>query len=251
VWKSARLLPLAAIVSTISAGRLAAHDMDFALSKDWQLPSYAEREFEAWTTWAPRQNDFEQQLKFEYGVTDDFAIEPGVEFTKPNSESFRLENVELEAYFHFRRFDFDRFLPAVEAEVERRVQQADEEDGEPRGAFRLRGIMSYYTRDEEDFTLNLIVTRTVGGERPWLGEVTMGYLRPLDFIPGFTPWREHPLAVGLELSQSLSDVHATSFGPVLTWRATESLHVVLNGTVALNHRDHQEDELRLVLEWEF
>jgi hypothetical protein len=95
------------------------------------------------------------------------------------------------------------------------------------------------------------VSRRFSGELGWEGEVTAGYLRPLDFLPGITPSRDKPVKVGLEMTQSLSGDHVTTLGPVLTWKMTDSLHLVLGGQVALSHRSDEFDELRLILEWEF
>lgn len=247
------VLPAALLV----APRAAAHEKDFTRSIDWELPSRGEREFEGWTRFSPRSNDLEQLLKFEYGVTDHFAIEPAVEFTKANADAFKLEAAELEAYVNFRDFGFWKLLPALEGEIERVVRhEGDEDEEEARASAKLHGILSVYSPDGEDFTINLAATRHLGGdEGDWEGEFTAGYLRPLDFIPGLPESREHPLKIGMELAQSLSGSHGTALGPVLTWRATENLHVVVGGTVALSDRgrrgEQQFDELRLILEWEF
>jgi hypothetical protein len=56
---------------------------------------------------------------------------------------------------------------------------------------------------------------------------------------------------GLELTQSLSGQHFTNVGPVVTWKAAASVNLVLTGLIALNHRDENFDEIRLILEWEF
>src|SRR5262245_25382824 len=94
----AAALPLLCAV----APRAAAHDKDFAYNVDWALPYRGEHELESWSTWVPRSNEFEQLVKYEYGVTDAFTIEPVLEFVKPNGDPFKLEAAELEAYYHFR-----------------------------------------------------------------------------------------------------------------------------------------------------
>jgi hypothetical protein len=246
----AAVLPLLCAV----APRAAAHDKDFAYSVDWSLPYRGEHELESWSTYVPRSNDFEQLVKYEYGVTDSFTIEPAVELQKPNGDPFKLESAELEAYYHFRDFGFGKLLPALEAEVERLVRKPDEEEEdeeEARATAKLRGILSVYTRDGEDFTVNAIVARRFSGDEGWEGELTAGYLRPLDFIPGVKPGREAVLKAGLEMTQSLSEDHVTTIGPVVTWKALANLNVVLGGQIALSHRDEHFDEIRLILEWEF
>lgn len=241
-------LPLLAAVAT----RAAAHDKDFAYTVDWALPYRGEFELESWSTWVPRSNDFEQLVKLEYGVTDAFTIEPVLEFQKPNGDPFKLEAAELEAYVHFRDFGYDKLLPALEGELERIVKQPDEvEEEESRATARLRGILSLYRRSGEDFTVNAIVSRRISGNEGWEGELTAGYLRPLDFIPGIASERSAPLKAGIEMTQSLSEDHVTTIGPVLTWKALPNLNVVLGGQIALSDRDEHFDEVRLILEWEF
>jgi hypothetical protein len=243
-------LPLLAAVAT----RAKAHDKDFAFTVDWALPYRGEFELESWSTWVPRSNDFEQLVKLEYGVTDSFTIEPALEFQKPNGDPFKLEAAELEAYVHFRDFGYGKLLPALEGEIERLVRQPDqeeEEEEESRATARLRGILSLYTRGGEDFTANAIVARHISGNERWEGELTAGYLRPLDFVPGIASERSAPLKAGIEMTQSLSDDHVTTIGPVVTWKALPNLNVVLGGQIALTDRDEHFDEIRLVLEWEF
>lgn len=232
------------------AASASAHDKDFAYSVDWALPYRGEHELESWSTYVPRSNEFEQLVKYEYGVTDSFTIEPAVELKKPNGDPFKLEAVELEAYYHFRDFGYGKLLPALEAEVERLVQELDEEE-EARATARLRGILSVFTRDGEDFTLNAIVSRRISGNVGWEGELTAGYLRPLDFIPGVKAARDATLKAGIEMTQSLSEDHVTTIGPVVTWKALAHLNVILGGQIALSHRDENFDEIRLILEWEF
>lgn len=240
-------LPLLAAAATSAA----AHDKDFAYNVDWALPYRGEFEVESWSTWVPRSNDFEQLLKLEYGVTDYFTIEPAFEFKKPNGENFKLEAAELEAYVNFRDFGYGKLLPALEGEVERLVTTPDEDEEEARATARLRGILSLYTRDGEDFTVNAIVARRFSGDDGWEGKITTGYLRPLDFIPGIPAQRNAPLKAGVEMTQSLSEDHVTTIGPVVTWKALPNLNVVLGGQIALSDRDEHFDEIRLILEWEF
>jgi hypothetical protein len=161
---------------------------------------------------------------------------------------------------NFLDFGYDRFLPALNVEYERQLQETDEESGNtnqdfdnPKNAFELKGIVSYYTKSGEDYTVNLNVGRVFGeGESETESELSAGYVRPLDFIPNWKPSAEHETRVGLEFLQGLSKEKNSSIGPVVTWRATKNLHILLNGMYAINHRGSgHNDEIRLILEWEF
>jgi hypothetical protein len=242
------------------AGGARAHERDFTISRDWHLPYAGENEIESRTFWDPRPNDLVQQFEYEYGITDKIAIEPGLKFMKVGSDPFQVTGADCEVRFNFLDYAVNKFLPALNVEYERQLKETDEgsdntnqDFDNPKNAFELKGIVSYYTERGEDYTLNLNVGRVFGeGESETEGEVSFGYVHPLDFIPGWTPDEKHETKIGVEFLQGLSKEKNTSVGPVLTWRATQHLHVLLNGMYAINHRGGGHyDELRLILEWEF
>lgn len=242
------------------SGLAAAHERDFTFSRDWHLPYAGENEIESRSFYDPRPGDFAQQFEYEYGITQHVAIEPGIKFMTVGSDPFRLTSADIELRTNYLEFAYNKLLPALNLEYERQLHETDEDSGNtnsdfdnPKNALELRGILSLYTERGEDYTVNLNVGRIFGeGEGGWESEFTAGYVHPLDFIPGFTPSDQHPMKVGIEFFQGLSQEKNTSIGPVLTWRATRNLHVLFNGMYAINHRsDGHYDELRLILEWEF
>lgn len=105
-----------------------AHERDFTLSRDWHLPYAGEHEIEARSFWQPKPNALRQQFEYEYGVTEHFAIEPGLTFKKPNGDTFELEDIELELRFNFLEFGYERLLPAFNLEVEHRVEDEEDDD---------------------------------------------------------------------------------------------------------------------------
>ncbi|HET6163125.1 MAG TPA: hypothetical protein VFG37_05620 [Planctomycetota bacterium] len=239
------------------AGRASAHERDFTLSRDWHLPYAGEHEIESRTFWDPKPNDVSQLFEYEYGITDHIAIEPGVKFLKPNADSFKLKMVECELRFNFRDFAFDTLLPAFNVEYEHRVGEEIEMDSvnpdfeAEKQAIELKGILSWYTQQGDDLTVNLNVGRVDGeDESEWESEATFGWLRKLDFIPGLES-KDHPTGVGIEVLQQFSKDKFTEIGPVVSWRASKNLHVLVTALYAVNHRDVHSDELRLILEWEF
>lgn len=235
-----------------------AHERDFTLSRDWYLPYQGEHEVESRTFWQLQPNDLVQQFEYEYGVTDHFAIEPGVIFKKPNADHFDLEAIDFELRVNFFEFDFDKLLPAFNLEYERRIEDDDEDaasgdEEEAKNEAEFKGIVSLYTKRGEDFTVNVNFGKGFGGEgeKEWEGEITAGYLRPIDFIPGLEPSKEHPLRGGIEFIQHTIHEHGTGLGPVVSWRLDEHFHLLSTFVVALNDRDENFDELRFILEWEF
>jgi hypothetical protein len=256
-----RVRPIAAAAALLSiAGVAAAHERDFTISRDWHLPYAGENEIESRSFWDPRPGDFVQQFEYEYGITDHIAIEPGLKFMTVGSDPFRLTGADIELRLNFLDFGYDKLLPALNVEYEQQLRESDEESGNtnkdfdnPKHAFELKGIVSLYTERGEDYTINLNFGREYEeGEAEWESEMSLGYAHPLDFIPGFTPSEQHPMKIGVEFLQEFRKEKNSSIGPVLTWRATKNLHVLLNGLYAINHRGSgHNDELRLILEWEF
>src|SRR5262245_14078333 len=229
-----RLATTGAAALLALAGRASAHERDFTLSRDWHLPYAGENEIESRTFWDPKPNDLVQQFEYEYGFTDHFAIEPGVKFLKFNGDDFKLKMVDCELRFNFREFAFNTLLPAFNVEYEHRVgEELEGENLNPdfeveKQALELKGICSWYTERKEDFTLNVNVGRVEGeDEWEWEGEMTLGYLRKLDSIGSWEPPKEHPIGVGVEFLQQFSNEKLTEIGPVVSWRATKNLHVLM------------------------
>lgn len=245
------LLPALALLSD----RATAHERDFAFSRDWHLPYAGEHEIEARTFWQLKPNDLVQQFEYEYGITDHVAIEPGLTFNKRNADSFELEAADFELRLNAFEFAYDKLLPALNLEYERRIEDDRKADllGEPKSEAEVKGILSWYTEAGEDFTLNVNFGRGFGGkgDHDWESEATFGYVRPLDFLPGFTPDPEHPFKAGIEAVHGLIDEHDWGAGPVVSWRASQHLHLVATMMFGLNDRGENGDELRFILEWEF
>jgi hypothetical protein len=242
--------------AALAAGSARAHERDFTLSRDWRLPVQHEHEIESTTVWDPRPNDLVQELAVEYGITGHSAFEPGLVFAKPNADPFELKEVNAELLFNFRDFGYDKLLPGFTFEYARRVDNDDNALSahldDPENALTLKGILSWYTKRGEDVTVNLDVVRAFGdGDHAWLGEFTAGYAHPLDFIPFIEPSAEHPMNVGMEFTQQLSQEKFTGIGPVVSWRANKRFRALATFVYAVNKRSENFDELRLILEWEF
>jgi len=237
------LVALSAFV--LAAPAALAHEREFTLSRDWFLPYKGESEVESRTSWDTRNNDFSQEFEYEYGVTDWFGIEPGIEFVKLNGEELEVEGYDIEFRFHFWQFAYDRVLPALNVEFDR-----PKDDAEPkRGEIKLIG--SWYGEDGQDITLNLNGGKELGGERVEESEVTFGYVRPIGKVdPADTAYFRSQPRFGVEGIHSFHD-HLDGLGPLFVYRGTEHLNLLCAYVFGLNERDENPDQLRLILEWEF
>jgi len=165
---------------------------------------------------------------------------------------------EIELRFNFLDFGYGKLLPAFNLEYEHRVggelesENPNHDFEAEEQAVEVKGIVSYYTERGEDFTANVNFGRVwEEHESEFEGEMTFGYLRKLDFIPGWEPPADHPIGIGVEFLQQFRKEKFSEIGPVVTWRASKNLHVLMTALYAINHRDEHNDELRLILEWEF
>jgi len=239
---------LAAVAASLSvlASVASAHEREYTLSRDWFLPYKGESEVESRTFWDTRHNDITQQFEYEYGVTDWFAIEPGLEIReKEDGGEYEIEDFELEFRFHFWQFAYDRFLPAMNVEFEFPSEGDEANRGE------LKFIVARYGEDGQDFAVNFNAGRELesGGEGE--SEATFGYVRPFGG-PDATPsagWHKEP-RFGVEAIHSFHD-HFDGAGPLVVYRGTSHLNILTAYVFGLNEREENGDELRLILEWEF
>jgi hypothetical protein len=246
----------AALFAAFAADDARAHERDFTLSRDWRLPAQHEHELESFTFWDPRPNDLVQELEVDYGITSHASFEPGVRWTKPNADRLELSNVDADLLFSFRSFGYDKLLPAFGLGYDYRLHDDTEPISanfdNPKNALDFTGILSWYTERGEDYTANLNVGRHWGDSvHEWDSSFTAGYVHPLDFVPGIELSPLHPMNVGLEFSQEISQEKFTGLGPVLSWRGNKHFKAVGTFVYAVNKRSEHFDELRLLLEWEF
>jgi hypothetical protein len=233
----------AAVLLLAPAGR--AHEREFTLSRDWFLPYQGEHEIESRTFWDTSHGNAVQEFEYEYGITDWFAIEPGVEFIHDDEKDFEMEGVELELRFHFWSFDYDRILPAFNIEYEHALESDESDHGE------LKFIASRYGHDGQDISVNLNVGREMesGGEGE--SEATVGYVRPLHALgPEDEAGFHRKPRIGVEAVDDFEEDHFGA-GPLFVYRGTQHLNVLGAYIFGLNDRDENGDELRLIVEWEF
>ena len=238
-------IPSAAVALLLLAPSSSAHEREFTLSRDWFLPYKGESEVESRTFWNTRNNSIRQQFEYEYGVTDWFAIEPGIEFHHDDEDSFKAEAIDFELRFHFLTFEYERVLPALNVEYEHALDSDENDHGE------LKGIVSWYGETGHDLTLNVNVGRELvsGGDHE--SEATFGYVRPFgELEPGDEAGLHSAPRFGVEAAEDFQEHHVGA-GPLVVFRGTEHLNVLTSYIFGMNDRDQNGDELRLILEWEF
>lgn len=239
VLTAASLFALASIAS--------AHEREFTQSRDWFLPYQGEHELEWRSFFDTTHGSYRGQVEYEYGITDWFAIEPGLEIKEKDDGKYEVEGAELELRFHFLEFDYDKWLPAINLEYE---QPFEDKDGdEP--AVELKTALSRYGQDGKDFTVNLNVGKQLSGPKEDESELTAGYIQPFGADAGPSAGWHDGFRAGVELVEDF-EAHDTRVGPLLVYRATGHWNVLANYLFAVDDRDDGNfDQLTLIVEFEF
>ncbi len=227
------------------AANASAHHRDFTFLRDWYLPYKGEQEIESRTTFIGKDNNFVlQEFEFEYGITKNFAIEPGVGVTKADGEKWHVDAWDVELRFNFLDFEVNKILPAVNVEYENPSAVGEPDHGE------IKFILSYYTAQGENFSLNLNIGQELSGPKEKEGEILFGYARPIGRSTGEEGGYNLGWRGGFESVYDFQE-HNIGLGPVLIARVNEHLNAVATFMFGLNHRDAFHDILKLILEWEF
>lgn len=235
---------------TLSIPSLAiAHEREFTQSRDWFLPYKGEHELEWRSFLDTTHGSYRAQFEYEYGITDWFAIEPGLELAeKPDDEgSYEIEGADVELRFHYGDFAFNKILPAFNIEYEHPFEDDDGE--EP--AIELKGILSFYTESGNDFALNMNVGKQLSGEKESESEATFGWVTPLheEAMPS-AGWH-NGVRAGLEVVQDFEE-HNTRVGPLVVYRPSKNLNTLFHYGVGVNDRDGDNfDQAAMILEYEF
>ena len=222
-----------------------AHHRDFTLSRDWYLPYKGEKEIESRAQWFTRTGEMSQKFEFEYGITENFAIEPGIEFHRDPGGGFKFDGNDIELRFNFGKFRTGRILPALNFEFEKPVDQPW------RGEVKF--IFSLYGNDGSDLSANINVGRGLGTGPMTEGEITLGYVRPLgrtnktnsEEDAGNSVWRG-----GLEFVHDFQ-MHNVGLGPVLVYRANKNLNILGTYLFGINHGRDNSHLLHIIGEYEF
>lgn len=236
---------VAGLATLLLAAPLAsAHEREFTLSRDWFLPVRGESEIESRTFVDTTHGVTTQEFEYEYGVTDWFGIEPGIQFVN-EGDHFELDAVDVEARFHFGQFAYDRFLPALNVEYEHPKDNAEPDHGE------LKLIVSRYGQDGQDYTVNLNGGRELTSDGAKDSELTFGYVRPFRDVDASSSayFRSEP-RWGVEAEHDFQESF-DRVGPLFVYRGTTHLNMLASYVFALNERGENPDQLSLILEWEF
>jgi hypothetical protein len=237
------LLTAGAFLAT--TGVAEAHHRDFTFLRDWNLPFAGENEIEYRLSHNNRMDEFVHEVEFEHGITNHFAIEPGLEWHEQEDEKLHLDGFDVELRFNFGESAFNKVLFALNAEYEHPFDEEEADHGE------LKFIASYYTPDGQDFSLNLNLGQELEKDKEKEGEIMFGYVRPLQKLETSA---HHGYKIGLrggfEARYDFQE-HFFNIGPTVAFEADEHFNIIAHYFFAGNHRHENTDGFRVIAEWEF
>jgi hypothetical protein len=222
-----------------------AHHRDFTFLRDWFLPYKGEMEVESRTFWSPRTGELEQQFEFEYGITDNFAFEPGIAFHRDPGDKLHLDGLDAELRFRFGTYGVNKFLPAMNVEFEHPVDTEEPDHGE------IKLIGSYITPKGDDFTVNVNIGKNLkGDDTKTEGEWAVGYATSIGQYSKEAMGYNVGFRVGVEMIGDFQE-HFYKLGPTLIYRRDKHFNVLATLALPLNMTSENHPEIRFIMEYEF
>ena len=228
-----RCLGVAAGLVAASPGAQA-HRRDFPFTYDWFQAARGEKEIELQSLYLAQDDTFQQQVEFEYGVTDRFMLAPYLVFERGDGEGWHYDAFKLESRYQLGTYQPGRILPGLYLEYEKPHDEAAEIEG--------KLILSRYNRDGGDLSLNLITERSLESSATSRYTYSFGYSRPL--------LNRFRLRGGGEWIRNLDDGRVNA-GPVLGFAPASQTFVTAGYGFPVNHSGENGGEIRLLLEYEW
>jgi hypothetical protein len=231
----------------LPARQAQAHYRDFSFSRDWFLPFPGEKEFESRTKWVQKDEELEEELEFEYGVSEHFAIEPGIAFHKEKGTDLKYDGWDAELRFNAGTFKTGKVLPAMNVEYEKRKDES--------AHVEVKLVASIFSKNGSDLSVNYNFGRSAEHNEGWESEFTAGFVMPLKATESGETDRAEPsykngLRGGIEFVHDVQEGHEL-LGPTLVFRGGKHVNFVATYGFAINHREENHDEIRLIGEYEW
>ncbi len=230
----AAALSLLTIVAGVQQAQ--AHQRDFPFTYDWRQPAKGEKEIELHSRYRERDRSFEQQIEFEYGVTDRFAIAPYIVFEKEAGEDLEYAEWKLEARYQIGDYKLNTVLPGLYLEYE--------QPKEGKGAIEAKLILSVFDNRGGDLSFNYIVERELESGAEWEHEYSLGYMTDL----GRDTTRR--LRGGVEWIHNLES-NRINAGPVFGFAPSNNTWIVTHYVFPVNNEGGNKGEFRLLAEIEW
>ena len=232
------------VLNGIFAEEAEASRRDFPYTYDWRQPVKGEKEIELKSRYRGRNSSFQQQVEFEYGVSDRLMISPYLVFEKEGAgDAFKFTEWKLESRYQLGEYKTGVVLPGLYLEYVGVKDGADEVEG--------KLILSRYGKDGSDLSFNYVVERELKSGAEFENAYSVGYARPLGKrgdTKGFLAKRN--VRAGAEWIHNLSSGRINA-GPVLGFAPTDKTWIVAGWALPVNSRGGNKSELRLIAAYEW
>ena len=226
----------------LAGGRQAeAHRRDFPYTYDWQQPANGEKEIELHSRYRERNNSFQQQIEFEYGVTNRLQSAAYLVFDKDSGGNLEYDEWKLQSRYQLTRFRTGKILPSLYAEYIGTRDGPDEIEG--------KLILSRYDKNGGDLSFNYTMERELEGGPRFENIYSVAYVRPLSRnaklflgkrgVPG-----------GFEWIHNL-DSERINAGPVFNFALSDSVWITSHYLFPVNNRGGNRGEFRMIVEYEW
>ncbi|MDQ3813799.1 MAG: hypothetical protein M3347_07590 [Armatimonadota bacterium] len=218
-----------------------AHRRDFPFTYDWFQPAKGEKEIELHSRYRGRNNSFQQQIEFEYGITDRLMIAPYLVFEKELGGNLKYTEWKLESRYQLGEFQTGKVLPGVYLEYVGTKDGPDEVEG--------KLILSRYGKNGDNLSFNYIIERELEGGAEFENVYSIGYARSLGKKnTGFLGKRG--ARAGFEWIHNLSSGRINA-GPILGLSPAKNSWIVAGYAHNINDRGGNRPEFRLLFEYEW
>jgi len=234
------LLPLLLVASATYAS---AHERKFTMSRDWYLPYPGENEIELRTFFDTNHGEWVGEVEYEYGVSDHFAIEPGFEIKKNEEGKYEVEAAEIELRFNFGEFQQDKWLPALNVDLELPFEN------EESSALELKLSLTDYQATGDVWVVNANVGQELEDEHESESELTGGWSHPLEFLSGHLGPFISPRG-GFEAVEEFEHGDL-KLGPLFAMRLEREAHFLFAYLFGVGSDEENTDMAAFIFEWEF
>ena len=215
------------------AATLPAHadQRDFPFTYSWFQATKGEKELAYHLRYRRRDNSWEHQLEFEYGVSDRFSIAPYIVFEHGEGRSLHYDAVKLETRYQLGNYRTNTILPGLYLEFE----QPNREPGE----LEAKLILSLFDRRGGNLSFNYIVEREFASGADFEHTYSLAYARQIG---------RRGARLGGEWIHELTSGRLL-FGPTLFMRMSAASSFTAGYAFPLNGKEGNRAEFRLFMQY--
>lgn len=235
ISKAASLIIAFATIAILTAVPASAHRHDFPFTYDWHQAAPGEKEIEAHTTYSKSDTSLEEEVEFEYGISERFSIAPYAVFERGPGETLHYSGYQVEARYKLVPYKTNRILSGLYEEYAKPKDSGAQ--------LESRIVLSRFGNDGSDLSFNYVLVNDFTSDPTYEKTYSVGYAVPI----GKT---KYDIRGGGEWIHNISDGRI-NLGPVLSLSTSDHTSITLGYAFHANSRNGNGDEARAVVEYEW